>query len=145
MSEFELSGHAYRAAKLTATQQFHLSRKLAPLIPKLIPIGLQASQGGVLTSILSNPQVLQPFADALAEMPDAAAEYVLNTCLSVVRRKQGENWAAVWSPSAQAAMFEDLNDIGRCLPIVLRVIQDSLGPFIAGLLTSQPTTDQTPA
>lgn len=139
MVEFDIQGRQYRADKLNAFQQFHVSRKIAPLVPALIPVFLSVTKmkGGLTANLPAIADALQPFADGLAQLPDEAAEYVISTCLSVVRRCQGDNWAPVWSASAKAMMFDDINDMGSILPIVVRVIQDNLGPFIQGLLTSQ--------
>lgn len=140
--EFDIGGHSYRADKLNAFQQFHVSRKIAPLVPALIPVFLQVSkmQGGIKDNLDAIAAVLQPFADGLASLDDKAAEYVMSTCLSVVRRRAGDNWAPVWSAQANGMMFDDINNLGAMMPIVVRVIQENLGPFISGLLTSQQAT-----
>jgi hypothetical protein len=138
MIEFEIDGKKYRADKLSAFEQFHVSRRISPLIPKLIPVMLEvAKTQGTLGSLSRIADVMQPFADGLASMSDTDAEYVMSTCLSVVKRNQSDNWAPVWSARAKAMMFDDMNDIGSMLPLVMQVIQDSLGPFIHGLLTRQ--------
>ncbi len=141
MLEFTIDGHEYRADKLSAFQQLHLSRRVSPLIPPLIPVFLRLSKsaGGFAALADQMGELLGPFTEGLAGMSDEAAESIFSTCLSVVKRKQGDNWAAVWNQSAKTVMFADLNDIGAMMPIVMRVIQDSLGPFIRGLLTSQQT------
>jgi len=37
MLEFQIAGETYRAGKLDAFAQLHVSRKLAPILPKLLP------------------------------------------------------------------------------------------------------------
>jgi hypothetical protein len=144
--EFTIDGEVYRAEKLTAFAQFHVSRRIAPLIPTLIPVFMQIAQSeGNTLAILSKPELLQPFADSLAHLPDDSAEYVLNTCLSVVRRKSGDHWPAIWNASSKRAMVPGLDDLSALMPIVLRVIQDSLGSFISGLATSPPVPKGNPA
>jgi hypothetical protein len=144
-TEFDYAGHDYRIGKLSAFQQFHVSRKIAPLIPPLIPVFMKvkaAGKAGALAADLGALQeLLQPFADGLAAMQDEAAEYVVGTCLSALKRqdKESGHWAAVWNPSGKVFMFADLNDLSGTIPLVLRVIQDSLGPFIQGLLTGKQT------
>jgi len=143
--EFDLDGRHYRADKLNAINQGHVSRRIAPLIPNLIPIFLQINKavskdgsdsGDQVLAVLARPEILQPLADALANLKDADFEFVLNTCLSVVKVQHDGNWIAVWNASAKAAMIEDLNDIAALIPIVIRVIKDSLGNFTKGLFTS---------
>jgi len=146
MIEFDIGGHAYRADKLNAFQQFHVSRKIAPLVPALIPVFLEVAklaklEGGIQTNFDAiSPAMLQPFADGIAGLPDASAEYVMSTCLSVVRRRSADHWAPVWSSQANSMMFDDINNLGSMMPIVIRVIQENLGPFISGLLTSRQAT-----
>lgn len=136
MIEFEINGLNYRAEKLDAFKQFHLSRKIAPVIPPLIPIFMKLSQEGSLSQDLSAiADVLEPFATALSEMNDQAAEYVIGTALSVVKRQNGSLWTPVWNSSINACAFDDM-DMGVMLKIVFKVVQDNLGPFIQGLLTS---------
>lgn len=56
--------------------------------------------------------------------------------MQAVQRKQEHGWTAIWSASQRVPMFQDI-DLSVMLPLTLRVIVGSLGPFIQGLLTSQ--------
>jgi hypothetical protein len=154
MSDFELGADTFRIGKLNAFQQFHLSRKVAPIIPTLIPLFLKLKQSpapvvgedGKATFVkmpLSGDlgalaEMLQPFADAIAGMPDETAEFILSTCLGVVQRKQGVSWFPVWSASQNVCMFDDL-DLGMLMKLAVRVITESLGPFLQGMLTGRGT------
>lgn len=138
MIEINLGGQAYRINKLDAMRQFHVSRKLGPIVPTLVPVFLQMARDGGVKDFGASAALLQPFADALAGMSDADAEYVLATCLSVVRRQTtAETWAPVWSDKSKVCMFDDM-DLGTMVQLTLEVVKDSLGPFIRGLLTSLP-------
>jgi len=127
MHEFEVNGITYRCKKLTAFQQFHIARRLTPLLLALAGAGEKVNN----------------FAAALAGMSDSDGEYVISVCLSAVERFNTEhkNWAAVWNASANRAMFVDLNDLAALLPIVVKVIEDNLGNFWSAL----PTDLSTPA
>lgn len=151
MSEFTLGEDTYRINKLNAFQQFHLSRKVAPIIPTLIPVflKLQASakapedvEGNPSTPLSGDlgamAEIMQPFADGIASMSDEAAEFILSTCLGVVQRKQGGTWVEVWSKSQSVCMFDDI-DLGVMVKLCIRVITESLGPFLGGMLTGQGT------
>jgi hypothetical protein len=153
MTEFELNGKSYRIEKLSAFQQFHVSRKIAPLVPTLIPIFLQfaaasrleaaergapeGQSGGIILALLGRPGVLQPFADALSLLKNADAEYVMSTCLSVVRWHVGGQWLVFWNDDAKMPNDKDMNDMSRLMPLIVHVIKDSLGNFLDGLLSSQ--------
>lgn len=149
MIEFQLGARDYRMDKLNAIQQFHVSRKIAPLIPALIPVFLQiAKKGEKGLGSLANEEslaqigpLLQPFADSIASLPDATVDYLIDTCLSVVRRNREGNWAPVWSSQHKTLMFDDM-DLGALMPLIVRVITENLGPFIKGLLISQQGTSE---
>lgn len=136
--EFELNGVQYRASKLDTFKQFHLSRKIAPVIPTLIPVFMEISRenGDLAKNIDKLAVLLQPFADGLAALSDENSEYMMATCLSVVKRNAGDKWMPIWSQGQKVCLFDDI-DLGGMIQICITVIQDSLGSFIQGLLTSQ--------
>ncbi|WP_175992611.1 phage tail assembly chaperone [Burkholderia vietnamiensis] len=166
-TEIQLNGVRYAIGKLSAMQQFHVSRRIAPIIPSMIPVLMKfyaeveharngaanaalaalatgedapaAGQRDVLGLVDSIAPVLQPFADALAGLKDEDAEYVFGTCLSVVERWQSTSWAKVWNIAHKTSMFDDIG-IDVMLPLVVRVVVANLGPFISGLLTSQASS-----
>ena len=122
--EFEIAGQTYRAGKLNAKQQLHVSRRLAPLFAAMAP----ALKPGV--SLADMP--VEPLAEALAGLPDAAVDYVVDTCLSVVQRQQGPAWQFVWNKQAQAMQFADI-EMPAMLQIVAQVIMENLRGFTAAL------------
>lgn len=149
MSEFEIAGHKYRTEQLSAFKQFHVNRRLLPLIPPLAPLFLRIAEDarkegkgtkealkdmGALVTLLESAQ---PFADALATLPDESAEYIIDVCMSSVLRHDGTGWHKAWNSNGKIAMYPELHDIGTLLQVVVRVIVANLGPFISGLLTSQ--------
>lgn len=123
MSEFEINGQQYRAAKLDAFKQFHVSRRLAPVLSGLV----FSADGGVgdFTALL------QPIAEAVARMPDADCDFILDACLSVVKRQQGGNWSTIYAGANQALMFDDI-DMAVMLQIAAKVIQENIGGFFQG-------------
>ncbi|WP_425327620.1 phage tail assembly chaperone [Pseudomonas nitroreducens] len=142
MSEFTVVGQTYRTTKIDAMRQFHLSRKIAPVIPALIPVfaKLAESQKAEGTKPLSSDlaamaSLFEPFAEAVATMSDETAEYVMGTCLSVISRQQGTTWAPIWNDRQKVCMFDDI-DSGVMLQLAAHVVRESLGPFLAGLLST---------
>lgn len=140
-TQIELNGQEYSLGRMSAMQQFHVSRRIAPLIPTLIPVFLKlkgkarVSEGGKISddALAEIAEALQPLVDGLAQLKDEDAEYVIGACLSVVQRRQPTGWARVWNG---ALMFDDM-DLATILPLAVQVITANLGPFIQGLLTSQ--------
>lgn len=143
MVEFELQGNTYSVGKMDAFKQFHVSRKIAPIVPTLIPIFVKLAKDKKLTDDLEAfSLLLGPFAEGIAGMSDESSEYIIATCLAVVKRKQGDTWATIWNNNGKVCMFDDM-DLGVIMQLVLRVVQDSLGPFIQGLLMSQAGSQNT--
>jgi hypothetical protein len=144
-TETKLKGQSYRLGRLNAFQQLHVSRKIGPLIPKLVPAFVAlSSDKDAFADMGKLSEIAAPFAEAFAEMPDEVVEYVVGTCLGIVQRKQGSAWAPVWSSQGACLMFDDV-DLTTILPLVVRVITDNLGPFISGLLTGQMQPNQSQA
>jgi len=134
--------HDYTIGRLNALDQFHVSRKIAPIVPTLMPIITEVAKGDLskaiesielgdnneLGSLEPLAQALEPFMEAFAKMPEDDVNYVIHKCLSVVKR--GSSIVC----RGQTIMFDDL-DMGQILPLVVAVIRVSLGNFIQGLLT----------
>lgn len=137
MIEFEINGHNYRAEKLDAMKQWHVSRKLAPLIPVMLPAFLAMKDLESMDEDLPGlANMLQPLANGLADMSDESSEYLINTCLTVVQRQVGTTWGRVWDIPSKTPTFSDI-DMLVMMKIVIQVIQDSLGSFISGLSINQ--------
>lgn len=139
--QFELNGHQYQSGKLDAFKQFHVARRLAPLLSGVsaaLKDGIAPpaqAEGTTPDAAVPGPKVefadfLEPMADALAHMPDADCDYVLFTCLSVVQRQQGSGWAKLVAQGSRSMMFEDI-DMGEMIGITLKVIQENIGSFFA--------------
>jgi hypothetical protein len=153
MLEFEHGGHKYRANKLSAKRQFHVSRRLAPLLFGLmksgalsgsaVPVGLDVQVDatvGDAPNALSG-DVLEALGSALATMSDTDADYVVDSCLAVVVRQQpGGGWAQLMS--GEKLMFEDL-DMAGMLTITWQVVQDSLSGFFGTLPQGLPGPNRT--
>lgn len=141
--------HDYTIGRLNALDQFHVSRKIAPIVPTLMPIITEVAKGDLskaiesielgdnneLGSLEPLAQALEPFMEAFAKMPEDDVNYVIHKCLSVVKR--GSSVVC----RGQSIMFDDL-DMVQILPLVVAVIRVSLGNFIQGLLTKASNMKQ---
>lgn len=136
--QFELKGHQYQSGKLDAFKQFHVARRLAPLLSgvgaALKGNGEQPKQGDGEAAAAAQKadfsDFLEPMADALAHMPDADCDYILFTCLAVVQRQQGNGWAKVLAQGSRSLMFDDI-DMGEMIGITMKVIQENIGGFFS--------------
>jgi hypothetical protein len=139
MIELEIAGRKYRTGKLNAKEQFHIVRRLAPLLAGL---GESLSQipTPVIVNGLDNEQTnsqdvdvwraLEPVAEALSQMTDADCDYVLNVCLSKASRFNGQNWGPIWVNGQP--MFEDELDLSAMMQLTITTIQENLGNFFQG-------------
>jgi hypothetical protein len=133
VTEIEIGGQQYRIGKMDAMRQFHVARRLAPVLASL---GISATEldGIDLFSVLG------PVSEVLAKMPNEDVEYVIGSCLSVVHRREGEKWAQVQSPLPQARlMYADI-DMPVMVRLAVEVVKDNLGGFFADLPAAGPAT-----
>jgi len=152
--QFEHDGRQFRVKKLSAFDQLHLSRKIAPLLPPLAPLIIKISENAkkevdgkngklkdmLSTDILAFAELAEPFAEALADMKDQHAEQVFTIALSSVAVQTDaarDIWMPLWIAGSKLASVDELNDAAKLLPIVVRVIIHNLGNFTDALLTSR--------
>ena len=142
MEIIPIGGHDYAIGRLNALDQLHVSRKIAPIVPNIMPILTEVAKGDlekVIASIETDEnaelagleplaKALEPFMEAIAKMPEDDVNYVIYKCLSVVKR----NGSVVCR--GESIMFDDL-DMNHLLPLTVAVIRTNLGNFIQGLLT----------
>lgn len=144
--QITISGKNYTIGRLNALDQLHVSRKIAPIIPSLIPIISEVAKGG-LSKVIESMELgddvelenidlkeldglsgaLSPLMDVIAGMSEADTNLVIHKCLSVVIRD-----GAVLC-RGESIMFDDL-DMMQILPLVVAVIRKNLGNFIQDLL-----------
>jgi hypothetical protein len=128
--ETTIKGNNYRTGRLSAMQQFHVARRVAPALTGLVcALGGSGTQEDFAKS-------LGPLANAVAQMPDADAEYVLGTCLAVVSRQTDPTtWAPIWREGR--LVFDDI-DLKTMMQLAAKVIQDNLGNIFGALPAKLP-------
>lgn len=136
MKAIELNGQTYSIGTLNALQQFHVSRRIAPVLASM-GITLTALRTGGATKFTAEDFAVSmaPVAEVMANMSDETVEYILSTCLGAVKRKQGEAAGKTsWAPVATGSqpMFQDI-DMLVMLRIVVAVLQENLMSFLKEL------------
>lgn len=153
---FNSQGVRFRATKLVALKQLNLYRRIAPLLPPMLPLlaellkSLPAEEASAeetapcltmqkVGSVLGNLDSLLPLAvplmEAFAGLSDADAEYILNMCLNTVEREQQDVWHPIWINNR--TMFRtELSDITQLLPVVFHVVKGNLANFTGALFTN---------
>lgn len=123
-TEVDMGGHRYRIGRLSPMVQLHILRRMgAPL----------ASMMGTLLGSKATPgDLMVPVMEAMGKLSDPDAEYIVNSALSVVHRRQEgiEGWAPVLAPGG-GVMFADINML-TMMSLTFRVIEVQLDDFFPG-------------
>jgi hypothetical protein len=123
MQELEIEGRKYRTGKLDAFKQYHLMRKLLPLLSGL---GETFSERDP-TVQRDFWKALAPIAQAISDMSVEDSEWLLKTCLSVVTTHNGRAWIPITTAQG-SLMFEDI-EMSTMVQLAFAAIQDNLGSF----------------
>lgn len=136
-TEFQINGQTYKAGKLDAFKQFHIVRRLAPLLAGMSDV-LRGGPTAAMARLKEDPLgAALPIIECLGKMPDDEANYVITSCLSVVQRQQAQiGWANLTSSQGDL-MFEDIG-MPEMLQITWKVLESNVMGFsgaIQGLLS----------
>jgi hypothetical protein len=120
--EIEFDGKTYRIGKIDARAQFHIIRRLAPILGDLVP-AVKTNGGG---------DALQAITGALAKLSDADADYCIFGLLKAVSRKQPNDigWGAV--TTGESLMYDDMT-MPMMLQLSWQVLKFNMSGFFAGL------------
>ena len=141
--EITLNGIRYSSVRLDAFKQFHIARRLAPVV---LSLGMGASlmmkfkEASASATPKSKDEEAQedlaalamagkPIADVLAAMSDIDSEYVLKLCLGAVSREQAGTGFAPILNSAGSLLFSDLG-LATMLQLAHAVVMENLGNFM---------------
>lgn len=122
--DIEIGAQTYRVGKLSAMEQFHVTRRILPLVS-------QVAAGG---------EVLDRISKALAELSDTDSEYVIFKCLRVAKRKiDGDRgWAAICRDNV--VLFDDIG-VDALLRLTWATIEGNMGDFFTGLRSNLPAPE----
>lgn len=134
-----INGINYKAEKMPPRQQVHVMRRLTPLLKAAAPaimgfLDKDKPKAEVFATVL---QSIGPFTDALAGMPDAEIDYVMNYCLVRVQRQDANTmtWHPfyVWRDNGVIAMYPADTDAVAELRLVGEVVKENLSGFFGQL------------
>lgn len=164
----EINGIEYTIGRLNAVDQFHVSRKIAPIVPKLMPIIAEVAKGDLSKTIAAieaqkalkstenaddqesteqsdvNADLsdLEPLAEAFSPLMDVIAQMPEEDANYIIFKCLGvvkRGGAAVCRNNT--IMFDDI-DMTQLLPLVIATIRINLGNFIQGLLMKASSMKQ---
>lgn len=129
--DVQVNGQTYRIGTMNAREQFHIVRRMLPLVGELLPV-IKAGQGSDLKAL--GLEVLPPLAAALAKLTDADADYCLFGLLKAVQRQQPNGMG--WGPVCTGAllMYADIS-----LPAMLQLAGHAFTANMAGFFDALPS------
>jgi hypothetical protein len=136
--EFEYEGNTYDCERFDAFRQGQLLRRLTPLLTKL---GGALSGFSKIGELMASPEVLQPFAEELASMPDDRYQWIIETCIGAVRQRAGDSWTPIWNKTARRYINSDLDNLAAQMRFVWEVCRANLGPSLLALFTNSAPTE----
>lgn len=139
--DFEIGGRSFKLHKIDAMKQFHVVRRVGPILAELVPaMKGAASKGAVTIDKMSEDEKLEaiakfigPIMNGLSKLNDADAELVLRNLLSAVEIKQTTgNWARVATP--EVILMGDLE-----FPILMQVAGRAFMYNLSGFFAALPS------
>ena len=127
MADFKIGEREFRSQKMSAMKQVHVGRKVLPFYGDMMATAYK--NGTSEADISAMLDRFKPIANALAEMKDEDAEYIINSCLDVTQIKQGSIWSNMRSNGL--LMFQDLEGFDL-IKIASYVLQDNFARFFSG-------------
>jgi hypothetical protein len=147
--EFTLNGVTYHAVKIPAMQQFHIVRRMLPLLSGTAPDKARAATQNFLTGSqeTGNPQgsaALVALMDGLAKLSDTDSEFILMGLLSAIRRKEpgGLGFAPV-AVNGQL-MYQTLT-LPDMMQLAVKALMHNLSDFSAALPQASASASPTPS
>lgn len=132
-NSFELSGRQYKLRKIDAFQQFHIVRRIAPILSELLPaIGEIQKVSKTAKSETENfdqiAKILSPIMLGFSKLSDSEADKVLFGLLSSVEVQIAgtSGWTRVATPSS--LMVQDM-ELSQMLNVAGRAFMFNLSGF----------------
>jgi hypothetical protein len=122
--ETTIDGKTFSIGKLNAFEQLHVFRRVMPIMKPVLLVMRAPGNTNKLDMVMA-------MSETLASLPDEHLDYVINKCLSVTRRRDGERSFPLMQGST--LMYQDL-DMPTLLRLTWEVLMENFQPFFKGLL-----------
>lgn len=128
MSIIEVKGNKYECGRLSAVTQFHVTRRLGPVLV-VAGISIEMIRTGMKLALDDLVSMAGPVIEVLSKMSDADTNYILTACLSAVKRESAGKFAPITADKSLDLMFADI-DMPTMLRLVVEVLKENLGNFL---------------
>jgi hypothetical protein len=141
MNDFELGGRKFKIGKLNVFKQFHVVRRIAPVLADMLPVmgdlqkatkNNQKSEDEKFQEVAS---ILAPILKGFSKLSDQDSEFVLYGLLSAVEVQLGNSWTKIATDNL--LMVQDF-DLPALLQIAGRSFMANLSNFFAVLPQASP-------
>lgn len=132
--EVEVDGQFYLIGQMKARQQRNVLRRLLPLLPPVktaLTALLKAIQDELDSSADLFFEAVGPLAKAIAGLSDEDSDYVVDTCLTHVKRKVSGGWQMLVNSSGDM-QYEDVK-LPQQMRLVFYVLKENFADFLRGL------------
>jgi len=136
--DFQLGGKNFKLNKIDAINQFHVVRRIGPILSDLLPALKDAQKINSLDKVTQEDQlenlakVLAPVMTGFSKLSDEDAEFVLHSLLKLVEMQQpAGNWAKI--STGKLLMFQDLE-----LPFLINLASRAFAFNMSGFFAALP-------
>lgn len=142
MNDFTIGSREFKCLKIDAFEQFHIVRRIGPILADLLPsLKKAANFGKTDNSEMTQEQQLEqigtfaaPILTGLSKLSDADSEYVLYGLLKAVEVKQSAgNWARVAQGTPPMLMMQDLD-----FPVLMQIAARAFGHNMSSFFSALP-------
>lgn len=142
MNDFEIGGRKFKAGKIGTFKQFHIVRRIAPILSELLPALGEIQKVSKVEDSKSEAEkfdeiakIASPILLGLSKLSDKDSEFVLFGLLSGAETQIGSTWSKV--ANENMLMVQDL-ELPTLFQIAGRVFMVNLSGFFAVLPTLAP-------
>lgn len=132
-NQFEVGGRKFQLNKINAFKQFHLVRRIAPILSEMLPAFGEAQKITSVSSQLSEKEqydqlakIAGPLLVGFSKLSDSDSDKVLYVLLSSVQVQQSVGWA--WVATDTTLMIQDL-ELPEMLQVAGRAFMYNLSGF----------------
>lgn len=136
--DFEIGSKKFKLGRIDALKQFHIVRKLAPVLSDLIPIAHKMHKAGKANGAPITDEDIEQFAPLIgsfSKLSDQDTDAVLFGLLSSVEVQSGGGWARV--SNGTTLMFQDM-ELPELMQIAGRAFMFNMTGFFAVLPQVSP-------
>lgn len=133
-TKFSVNGMEFQAQRLDAMKQFHIARRVAPILSEFLPVIQKMNQSKLDGEGMTEEEkfdrmlpILKPLIDGIMKLSDADSEFVIHALLTGVEIKQsGGNWARL----SVGGLISVPLDLPTMLQVAGQAFMWNLGGFI---------------